>query len=217
MKYLLLMILASFTITAQAQHFRTGSHIATSELKTELKKFYNKKIKDKTVYSLIIEGHTDIRGGDEYNQRLSERRANTALKELKLLGFKSKDVHIQVKGLGESKPISRIHGENRRIVLLVKSNAGSSVTVIREKCEPEVKEKIVYRKRKVRKNRVRLLGGYGPEEVEVNKKSSSHATLDEDKGLVLGLGYDRLLDDRWSIGGQIQTNETYLLNIGLDF
>ena len=213
MKKLLLLAVAVFSLTAHAQHFKTGSHVATEELKEELQKFYNEKVKDKTVYSLIVEGHTDIRGGDEYNQKLSERRAKTALTELKLLGFKEKDVHIQVKGLGESLPVSNNHAQNRRIVLKVKSDAGSSVTVIKACKDKEVIKKVYI---KPNKNRLRLLGGYGPTGVELNKESHK-ASIEEDKGLVLGLGYDRLLTDRFSVGGQIQTNETYLLNVGWDF
>lgn len=65
-------------------------------------------------------------------------------------------------------------------------------------------------------NRVRLLGGVGPTGVGATLSGNSvniNATL----GAIGGVGYDRLLNSRFSVGGQALTNQTYLLNIGFDF
>ena len=74
-------------------------------------------------------------------------------------------------------------------------------------------KKIVH---KPKKNRLRLLGGFGPTGVSA-EVSGSKAVANEETGLVLGAGYDRMLNDTWSIGGQIQTNKTFLLGLGYDF
>jgi hypothetical protein len=67
------------------------------------------------------------------------------------------------------------------------------------------------------KNRVRLLGGYGPSGELNTTQNSSSVTVKTDSSAVGGVGYDRLLTDKLSIGGQIQTNETVLINLGFDF
>jgi hypothetical protein len=66
------------------------------------------------------------------------------------------------------------------------------------------------------KNRLRLLGGLGPKTGTVSRHGN-YVSLDENKGLVLGLGYDRLITNRFSIGAAALSNETFLLNLGLDF
>ncbi len=53
---------------------------------------------------LAIEGHADSRGPEQYNQRLSERRANSALQWFLDQGF-SKD-RFEVRGFGELRPIA---------------------------------------------------------------------------------------------------------------
>ena len=76
-------------------------------------------------YEISIEGHTDSRGTDKYNQALSERRA-AAVKEY-LLKHGMIDIHkdnIKTMGFGESKPIAdnkteKGRFENRRVEILV--------------------------------------------------------------------------------------------------
>ena len=76
-------------------------------------------------YEISIEGHTDSRGSDKYNQALSERRA-AAVKEY-LLKHGMIDTHkdnIKTKGFGESKPVATNttdegRFENRRVEILV--------------------------------------------------------------------------------------------------
>ena len=78
-------------------------------------------------YKISIEGHTDSKGSDKYNQALSERRA-AAVKDY-LLKQGMIDTHkdmIVAKGYGESKPIAdnkteKGRFENRRVEILVLS------------------------------------------------------------------------------------------------
>lgn len=205
MKKLLLILFLLFAVTkVQAQHFRVDSFVPTQELKQQLSKFYKKRVEGKKILSILIEGHTDVRASDAYNLALSKRRAIAALKELKKMGLKADKIYI--KGYGESRTISNVHGENRRVVIRVKTDKGSTVTVIKE-CEP---------KRIYKKNRLRGLIGVGPNGVGLSTTPNT-ATVFEERSLVLGLGYDRMLNEDLSLGVQVQTNETYLLSIGVDF
>jgi hypothetical protein len=67
------------------------------------------------------------------------------------------------------------------------------------------------------KNRVSLLAGNGPKEGLDRSNNGSTVTVESRTGAVGGLQYQRLITDRISIGGQIQSNESALINVGLDF
>lgn len=54
--------------------------------------------------TLVLEGHTDSKGSVEYNQGLSERRAETVKKELKT-HIKSENIKYQTKGYSELRPV----------------------------------------------------------------------------------------------------------------
>jgi len=69
----------------------------------------------------------------------------------------------------------------------------------------------------LKKNRVSVLAGNGPKEGLETTKHPSKVTVETDVGFVGGLQYQRLLNDRISVGGQVQSNESVFLNIGLDF
>jgi len=67
---------------------------------------------------LQIEGHTDSVGADAYNQKLSERRAQSVQKYLIQKGISAKE--LRAIGFGESQPVatnltSEGRGENRRV------------------------------------------------------------------------------------------------------
>lgn len=55
--------------------------------------------------TLVLEGHTDSKGSVEYNQGLSERRAETVKKELSSQITKSGNIKYQTKGYSELKPV----------------------------------------------------------------------------------------------------------------
>ncbi|MGZ9195639.1 MAG: OmpA family protein [Candidatus Deferrimicrobiaceae bacterium] len=74
-------------------------------------------------YKISVEGHTDSRGTDKYNQALSERRAGAVKKYLLDNGATDGD-KINAVGFGESKPIAdnktqKGMFENRRVEILI--------------------------------------------------------------------------------------------------
>ncbi|MDH4155206.1 MAG: OmpA family protein, partial [Nitrospira sp.] len=69
-----------------------------------------------------IEGHTDSDGSNEYNQSLSESRAQSVRQILLDGGIPSE--RIEIKGYGESKPIadndtSAGKAQNRRVEIVL--------------------------------------------------------------------------------------------------
>lgn len=64
-----------------------------------------------------VEGHTDSQGTEEYNQRLSERRANAVKNALIQRGVHTQ--RIVALGFGESMPISSDDAQNRRVIVSI--------------------------------------------------------------------------------------------------
>jgi hypothetical protein len=71
--------------------------------------------------------------------------------------------------------------------------------------------------RENKSNRVSLLGGYGSRNGLSSSSDGTTTTVETSTGLVGGAQYQRMLDDRWSLGVQGQTNNTGSLLFGLDF
>jgi outer membrane protein OmpA-like peptidoglycan-associated protein len=68
---------------------------------------------------LVVDGHTDARGGDEFNQRLSERRA-AAVKHLLVERFGMPDETVVAVGHGKVKlknATDPFAAENRRVAI----------------------------------------------------------------------------------------------------
>ncbi|MFO7755407.1 MAG: OmpA family protein, partial [Bacteroidales bacterium] len=68
--------------------------------------------------SVSVEGHTDSDGDNELNQKLSEDRAETVMKQLVSMGISAG--RLTSKGFGESKPVNTNatpegKAENRRV------------------------------------------------------------------------------------------------------
>jgi OOP family OmpA-OmpF porin len=68
----------------------------------------------------VVEGHTDSRGNDDYNQKLSERRA-VAVRDTLINSFGVDDSKVTAVGYGESRPIATNdtasgRAQNRRVV-----------------------------------------------------------------------------------------------------
>jgi outer membrane protein OmpA-like peptidoglycan-associated protein len=61
-------------------------------------------IRDKATRAVRIEGHTDSKGDDAYNQRLSERRADAVRQWLVSHGLSG--LKLSTRGLGETQPIA---------------------------------------------------------------------------------------------------------------
>lgn len=88
-----------------------------AELAETLKKYEDTEI--------LIEGHTDNKGSDSYNQDLSERRAGSVGDELKMLGVVAS--RISEVGYGEEMPIADNSTEegrrqNRRVEVAIFAN-----------------------------------------------------------------------------------------------
>jgi outer membrane protein OmpA-like peptidoglycan-associated protein len=78
-------------------------------------------LKDNHDVTIVVEGHTDSKGSDEYNQRLSVRRAIAVRDQLERLGVRG--LRMTVRGRGERQPIASNEteagrAENRRVELL---------------------------------------------------------------------------------------------------
>ena len=88
-----------------------------SELAATLKKYEDTNI--------LIEGHTDSTGADEYNQTLSEKRANAVSGYLMTLGVTGQ--RLSTVGYGEGQPVAEnetVEGrqKNRRVEVAIYAN-----------------------------------------------------------------------------------------------
>lgn len=63
-----------------------------------------------------------------------------------------------------------------------------------------------------KKNRISLLGGTGP-----TKVSATSEEVRLERGAVVGVQYQRMLGDALSVGIQVQSNQTVLGSVGIDF
>lgn len=89
--------------------------------------------------------------------------------------------------------------------------------VVRRKQERTVKSKLLICRPEVKRNRVSLLAGQGAQAGLSTKKSGPNAEVESNVGLVVGGQYQRLVTDKVSVGVQIQSSETALGVIGLEF
>lgn len=74
-------------------------------------------------YSVVLEGHTDSKGSDAYNMKLSDQRAKAVAKALSNLGVSG--AKVTTEAYGESKPVATNdteagRSENRRVDALFK-------------------------------------------------------------------------------------------------
>lgn len=95
-----------------------SAEIQPSEL-SKLETFLSEMKEKKGI--LIVEGHTDNIGTEEYNQMLSQKRAEQVVKVFQKLGLD--DPEVTVRGLGEISPVANNIAEqnralNRRAVIL---------------------------------------------------------------------------------------------------
>ena len=67
------------------------------------------------------------------------------------------------------------------------------------------------------KNRVSVLGGYGAKNGLETSQSGNTVTVETKSGANVGAQYQRMLNDDWSVGAQVQSNKTTSLMLGLDF
>ncbi len=82
------------------------------------------RLKDKSEATIVVEGHADSRGDEEYNQKLGMQRAQTVMNELAALGIDRNRMTSAT--LGESKPAIEqdtawARAVNRRVEFQVKA------------------------------------------------------------------------------------------------
>lgn len=66
-------------------------------------------------------------------------------------------------------------------------------------------------------NRIKLLMGVGPTDVSVDQ-TANFVKVQQANGFVFGVSYDRKLENRqYNVGGQILSNGTALMSVGVDF
>jgi len=104
--------------TGQAT-LKPGANLALTRLSTYLSNNPQTKI--------IIEGHTDSRGSDEYNEALSERRARAVATELQSRGISADQ--IQTLGRGKAYPVASNdtpegRQQNRRVEIVFSDASG---------------------------------------------------------------------------------------------
>src|SRR5690606_35320384 len=83
--------------------FPLNSSYLTDQAKTEIDKLVN-LMDDYPSASLIVEGHTDATGTEEYNQWLSEKRAESVKKYIADHGIQ--DNRITINGYGQTRPVA---------------------------------------------------------------------------------------------------------------
>jgi outer membrane protein OmpA-like peptidoglycan-associated protein len=89
-----------------------------------------KKILDENpqITHVSIEGHTDSKGGDAFNKRLSDQRAKAVMKWLVKAGIDAS--RLEAKGFGEEQPIDSNdtdegRANNRRVAFQIKGQTGA--------------------------------------------------------------------------------------------
>lgn len=83
--------------------------------KTMLAKLAQQTLKEGNRAKLTIRGYTDYIGNDDYNQQLSQQRANSVKAYLVSQGVKS--AHITAEGMGESNPVVQCKKTGRKALI----------------------------------------------------------------------------------------------------
>lgn len=112
------------TLNENTVNFGFDSANLTSVAKTNLDKLAQ-VLKNNPDTNINVYGHTDSRGADDYNLRLSERRANAVVSYLSSLGIASN--RMIAKGVGEAEPIASNdtdegRAKNRRVEFAITAN-----------------------------------------------------------------------------------------------
>lgn len=85
--------------------FDFDAHSLRPEAETELERLAL-IVREKASGSVRITGHTDAKGSHEYNQALSERRANSVRQWLLDHGNLGPGLSLETKGFGETSPVA---------------------------------------------------------------------------------------------------------------
>ena len=104
---------------ARIVYFDYDSYVIKSEFQS-LIEAHSRYIKANQGRKVMIEGHTDERGGREYNLALGQKRAEAVRRSLALLGVP--DSQVEAVSFGKEKPAAQgnsedVHAQNRRAEL----------------------------------------------------------------------------------------------------
>ncbi len=104
---------------ARIIYFDFDSFIVKPEYQSVLEG-HSRYLKASSARKVMLEGHTDERGGREYNLALGQKRAEAVRRSLALLGVP--DAQMEAVSYGEEKPAAQGHSEsafaqNRRVEL----------------------------------------------------------------------------------------------------
>jgi OOP family OmpA-OmpF porin len=105
-------------------NFAFDSSVVEPEYFSEVKKVAD-FLNANPLSRVTIEGHTDSDGSDQYNKRLSQRRAQAVAKVL-VTEFDIKPIRVTAVGFGESRPLVANDSDankfkNRRVVAALRS------------------------------------------------------------------------------------------------
>jgi outer membrane protein OmpA-like peptidoglycan-associated protein len=111
------------TIVVRDLHFAFDSAEISPADRTQLDTVASRLRSEASTTRLTINGHTDSKGTDRYNQRLSERRAASVRNYLVQSGVPAASI-VSVQGMGESQPVATNdtaegRATNRRVEILV--------------------------------------------------------------------------------------------------
>jgi outer membrane protein OmpA-like peptidoglycan-associated protein len=117
----------TFIFDSQTINFKLNSFELTERSVSFVKDLSTAFLQDYDLWDkIVVEGHTDSRGSAEYNQKLSERRAQAIADELAKHGIPAPS--LVVKGFGSSKPLVRNEkseldfARNRRVEIKIISS-----------------------------------------------------------------------------------------------
>ena len=111
------------TIVVRDLHFAFDSAEISPADRAQLDAVASRLRNEASTTRLTINGHTDSKGTEKYNQRLSERRAAAVRNYLVQSGVPAASI-VSVQGLGESQPVATNEtaegrATNRRVEILV--------------------------------------------------------------------------------------------------
>ncbi|GGM07339.1 OmpA family protein [Pseudomonas asuensis] len=111
------------TIVVRDLHFAFDSAEISPADRAQLDTVASRLRSEASTTRLTINGHTDSKGTDRYNQRLSERRAASVRNYLVQSGVPAASI-VSVQGMGESQPVATNdtaegRATNRRVEILV--------------------------------------------------------------------------------------------------
>lgn len=155
-------------------------------------------------YKIIVTGRADKRGRRVYNLNLADKRAESVKSRLVELGVNEKNI-IAVT-YGEEKPLA----PNDKILGHLRANRRVEVIAVK----PIIRT--VY-KTKLKRNRVSVYGGIAPQGLNQADISPTTVSVTQNYDAAFGVGYSRLVTERFSVGAVMFSNLSGFVNVGFDF